>query len=45
MIGAILSIFLLSKIGRKTLLQIGTTGLTISLLLITIGFFIVKDDL
>jgi hypothetical protein len=40
MFGAFLSIFILARIGRKTMIQIGTFGLSISLLFITIGFFI-----
>ncbi len=44
MFGAVLSIYLLAKLGRKTILQIGTSGLTISLLFITIGFFINKEN-
>jgi hypothetical protein len=44
MLGAFVSIFLLAKFGRKTLIQIGVIGLMIALLLITIGFFIDKID-
>jgi len=40
MIGAIVAIWILHKFGKRTLLQAGTVVLAVSLLLITIGFFI-----
>ena len=42
LLGAILSIYLLSKLGRRTILQFGTFILAVSTLLITIGFFILE---
>lgn len=41
LLGAVLSIYLLVRFGRKTILQAGTFILTCSLLFITIGFFII----
>lgn len=41
LLGAIFSIFLLVKLGRKTILQAGTFILTVSLIFITVGFFII----
>jgi hypothetical protein len=45
MIGAVFSIYLLAKLGRKTIIQCGTFILTVSLLLITVGFFIIDQAL
>lgn len=42
MIGAVAAIWLLHKVGKRTLLQIGTVILALSLLLITIGFFMLN---
>lgn len=41
LLGAIFSIYLLGKFGRKVIIQWGTFILTASLLLITVGFFII----
>ena len=43
LLGAILSIYLLHKLGRKTILQYGTFDLSFSMLMITIGFFILSS--
>lgn len=43
MIGAIIAIYILHKIGKKKLLQIGTMVLGLSLMLITVGFFILDS--
>lgn len=43
LLGAILSIYLLHKLGRKTILQGGTFILAASMLFITIGFFILAE--
>lgn len=43
LLGAIISIYLLAKIGRKTIIQCGTFILSVSMLLITIGFFILDS--
>ena len=40
LVGAVFSIYLLAKLGRKTILQAGTFILTVTLTLITVGFFI-----
>lgn len=44
MLGALFSIYLLTKFGRKTILQFGTFILAFSMLLITIGFFILESN-
>lgn len=43
LLGALLSIYLLAKLGRRTILQAGTFILAVSTLFITIGFFILHD--
>lgn len=43
LLGAILAIYLLAKLGRRTILQAGTFILAVSMLLITIGFFILES--
>lgn len=45
MIGAVFSIYLLQKLGRRTIIQSGTGILAGSLLLITVGFFIINQSL
>lgn len=40
MFGAFLSIFILARVGRKIMIQIGTFSLSVALLFITVGFFI-----
>jgi len=42
-LGAVISIFILHRVGKKTLLQVGTLILAISLLFISIGFFILSS--
>lgn len=42
-LGAVLSIYLLAKLGRRTILQGGTFILALSNLLVMIGFFILND--
>ena len=42
-IGGVFNSCLLAKFGRKPMLQIGNIAVIISLLLITIGFFINSD--
>ena len=44
MLGAVLSIFILARIGRKTMIQFGTFSLSVALLLITVGFFIQESS-
>lgn len=43
LLGAVLATYLLAKLGRRTILQGGTFIHTVSLLLITIGFFIIES--
>lgn len=44
MLGAIVAICILHRVGSKSLLQTGTTILALSLIIITIGFFILDTQ-